>query len=297
MDSCQKVPSYKMGIPQDLALPFHAYGIFKSGEISFHCIKECIQTVKDDVALPFRLYIRDGIPLVDANDRSDTTVGCLIQFNSGSEKEAYERIASLEPEKYYFWSMTEVDGQKVNFLAGKSPQKGSVLAESNDWDSWGDPLFTEVFDIVARASEVNTVDITGRAFIELQMLYLLIWTSVERFASLRYGFRGDSVIAKLHKLANSLEFSNALNDTFCGVTNKKIRKVYSSDSVEKVYKWNPKKPVETIDFYYQVRCNIAHRGKAAISDANLVKDCIKEMTDIFKHLLKYSKLTATAATP
>jgi hypothetical protein len=289
MDVTNKGQSRNMTLPEDIKLPFFAYGIFKKGEISFHCIRDYVKDVTNDVELSFKLYVRDGIPIVDSNDRNGRTQGCLIRFKDSLIEQAYGKISELEPEKYYRWQTTEINGNKVNFLAGKSPTKGSVAAESSDWNSWDDPLFTEVFDIFKRANDITSIDITGKAFLELQMIYLLLWTSIERFASLRYGFRGERVTEKLHKMAKSVEFTNALAIQFLKNSETNQRKIFSSDSIEKYYKLSFENPVEAIDYYYQIRCNIAHRGKAAIEDAKFVKKCIFELSNIFKTVLERSK--------
>jgi hypothetical protein len=279
----------KMSLPEDLTLPFFAYGIFKKGEISFHCIRDYVRDVTNYVELPFKLYVRDGIPLVDSNDKNGRTQGCLIRFDERLLEEAYGKISALEPEKYYRWQTTEINGNKVNFLTGKSPTTGSVPAESSDWNSWDDPLFTDVFDILKRANDITSIDITGKAFLELQMIYLLLWVSIERFASLRYGFRGERVIDKLHKMAKTVEFSNALKFQLSRNSGREPRKIFSADSVEKHYSLSHENPVEAIDYYYQIRCNIAHRGKAAIEDAKLVRKCIIELTNIFRIVLTQSQ--------
>jgi hypothetical protein len=282
----------KMSLPQDVTLPFLAYGIFKKGEVSFHCIKAYVQATTSSIELPYKLYVRDGIPLVDATDTSGRTQGCLIYFREETYELAYRKISELEPEKYYRWQTIEIEGKKANFLAGKSPTRGSTPAESTDWNSWDDPLFTEVFDIARSANEISVIDITGKAFLQLQMIYLLLWTSIERFASLRYGFRGERVSEKLHKFANSTEFSNALKARLLKNSGRSSRKIFSSDTVDKHYKLSSEDPIEAIDYYYQIRCNIAHRGKAAIEDAKLVKECIEEVSDIFEQILQEAKKTS-----
>jgi hypothetical protein len=40
-----------------------------------------------------------------------------------------------------------------------------------------------------------------------------------------------------------------------------------------------------IDFYYQVRSNITHRGKAAHDELSLVFGCLSELNAIFRDVL------------
>jgi len=85
-----------MNPPADQSLPFFAYGVFKPGELAFLQIKalvaECL-----DCSIPGTMRIRDGLPIVSPDDREEIR-GALIKFHPAAEREAYQRIAELEPD-------------------------------------------------------------------------------------------------------------------------------------------------------------------------------------------------------
>ena len=165
------------------SLPFFAYGIFRRGQISHFCIKDYVDTVHKSLQIKGRLYIRDGIPLLDVGQDYGQIEGDLISFKPQFESMAFQSIENLEPQKYYKWGVIQTPKGDANILLGRSPQKGSV-AESNYWNSWDDPLFTTLFDVVDEQLAHNDFDLDGKSFLKLQMTYLLLWTSIERFVSL-----------------------------------------------------------------------------------------------------------------
>ena len=69
-------------------LPFFAYGIFKPGQLAYSIIEKHIddkKTVKEPSKIPYRMYIRDGIPLiVESKKDFDSARGYLIYFKKGN---------------------------------------------------------------------------------------------------------------------------------------------------------------------------------------------------------------------
>lgn len=265
------------------SLPFFAYGIFRSGQISHFCIQDYVDTVSKSLPIKGRLYIRDGIPLLDIEQDYGEIIGDLITFKPQFESIAYQSIENLEPQKYYKWGVIQTPKWNANILLGRSPQKGSV-AESNYWNCWDDPLFTTLFDIVDEQLAHNDFDLDGKSFLKLQMTYLLLWTSIERFVSLRYGFRGSDIRSKINALQNEKVFCESLL-----MIEGAHRDIYSTDNVENKFKFLPHSPKACIDYYYQIRCNITHRGKASISDAKLVQQSLKELSFVFKRVIESAK--------
>ena len=51
------------------------------------------------------------------------------------------------------------------------------------------------------------------------------------------------------------------------------------------YTLDPNNPVKSIDYYYQVRSNAVHRGKAVARDFDTVKLSLKELLAIFRDIL------------
>ena len=274
-----------MELPSNIQLPFFAYGIFKERQISYFCIKEYVESTREHASIKGKLLVRDGIPLVDEQQKDNQVNGSLITFKQGDEQTAYTQICNLEPQKYYRWDVLETNFGKANVLVGKSTSKGTAPADEYEWDSWADPLFTTSFEIIDETIAKEESSIDGKEFLKLQMAYLLLWTAIERFVTLRHNFRGtDEVMQKIMKLANNNTFQKKLMEI-----EAIHRDIYSTDNVEKKIKFEVRNPKLCLDYYYQVRCNITHRGKAAIADAKLVRQCLVELANLFKSVIEEAK--------
>jgi hypothetical protein len=273
--------------PANINLPFFAYGIFKHGEIGFIKLKPYVNEIKKNLGLQSKLYVKDGVPLINLNDIEATTYGDILFFkNSIDAEEAYKRIGELEPTEYYVWREIKIDNQSVNVLAGKNVNKGTNEVEDGYWDSWSDTLFTTMFELVDEVLKEPTNDITGKQFLKLQMTYLLLWVAIERYVTLRYKIGGNNVMQKIYNLVYENQF--VLGVKALGDKERKIFKNYSS-SKENFIADNPKK---CLNYYYQIRSNIAHRGKAVFDDAKLVHCALSEMSGIFKKILEEAKKEA-----
>ena len=280
-----------MQMPTDTSLPFFSYGIFRAGGISFICIKEHIKNIEKNKKAVGRLLVRDGIPILDTEEKSFHADGDICYFKEAECEEAYGKIIGLEPEKYYTWELQEIEGIKVNLLSGVRAKKGSVVAESSFWDSWNDDaLFNTAFEIIEEDLPklgVNFID--GKKFLKLQMLYLLLWTSIERYLGLRYSFRGSEISSKIRSLSSNQNFMKILARRTAQST---YRVIYSTDRVDDAVKFDSNNPKKSLEYYYQVRCNITHRGKAALGDSALVEKCLVDLTAIYKEFLAAEKRDA-----
>ena len=278
-------------MPTDTSLPFFSYGIFRAGGISFICIKEHIKNIEKNKKAVGRLLVRDGIPILDTEEKSFHADGDICYFKEAECEEAYGKIIGLEPEKYYTWELQEIEGIKVNLLSGVRAKKGSVVAESSFWDSWNDDaLFNTAFEIIEEDLPklgVNFID--GKKFLKLQMLYLLLWTSIERYLGLRYSFRGSEISSKIRSLSSNQNFMEILERRTAQST---YRVIYSTDRVDDAVKFDSNNPKKSLEYYYQVRCNITHRGKAALGDSALVEKCLVDLTAIYKEFLAAEKRDA-----
>ena len=280
-----------MQMPVDISCPFFSYGIFRVGGISFICVKEHIKNIEKNKRAAGQLLVRDGIPILDTEEKSSYADGDIFYFKEAEREEAYKKIIELEPEKYYTWEQQEIDGVKVNLLSGVKAKKGSVVAENSLWDSWNDdPLFNTAFEIIEEDLPklgINFID--GKKFLKLQMLYLLLWTSIERYLGLRYSFRGAETNLKIRSLAENKNFMKILAKR---VENSGYREIYSTDKVENARRFDNNNAKKSLEYYYQVRCNITHRGKAALGDSALVEKCLVDLTAIYKEFLSAEKRDA-----
>jgi hypothetical protein len=273
-----------MDLPANTNLPFFAYGIFKRGQISHFRIKEYVKQLITSVSVNGLLHIRDGITIIDTKHNDKTVTGNLIYFKDNQNQLAYQQISDLEPKKYYKWGVVNTEFGEANILLGINPTASST-EYVDEWDSWKDALFTVSFEIIDETIKKSTQDDAenGKQFLRLQMAYLLLWSAIERFVALRYNFRGEHVMNNVYKLAEEPIFAKLLQNT------KNHRALYSTDNVDKNRKFNKENPLSCIKYYYQLRSNITHRGKASVTDAILVNECLTELTDIFKALLVHAK--------
>ena len=130
--------------------------------------------------------------------------------------------------------------------------------------------------------------------LDLHLAYALLWTSIERFLALRYGFTGQgNVMAYVNKLAEEPSFTQALDDAPI----EKVRTVYRSDSPGSKEVLDPKRDSSTkakkaVGYYYQVRSNAMHRGKAVLADYETLYLSVTELRSIFRKLLEATRVEA-----
>jgi hypothetical protein len=221
------------------------------------------------------------MPILDKSRKDLWLDGFLLHFITGYEKGAYEQIAALEPKKHYVWDTVKIQGVNANVLYGRVPKKGSKHLDDNNWVGRDDPLFNEAIEVVAEVlGQVDGVlNWSIKDLFRLQMAYLLLWSAIERYATFRYEMRG-AVLQTVRRLSEDSTFVTALR---AGVTRK--ASVYKADDPGNVARLNVENPKACIDFYYQVRCNITHRGKALVDDYDLVNQALRELLGIFKYTM------------
>ena len=267
-----------MDIPKNPSLPFFAYGVFKPNELAFLQIKDFVENCSETV-IPGTLRIRDGLPIISLEDRHGRVQGSLIQFYAEAGQDAYRRIADLEPDNQYQWATVTAGDCEANCLAGRSPLKGSTWS-TDEWSGRNDPLFNEALDVVAETLKNNSqFDDDLKPLFRLEMAYLLLWTCIERYASLRYHL-GDKATQKVKNLAEEPAFRAAL-----------LKYVSERRSVQRADKPTDKSvldvndPSKAIAYYYQLRSNLVHRGKGVSDDHERLEKSLRELLAIFKETL------------
>ena len=270
----------EMDGPSDNNHAFFAYGIFRRGELGFLSIADLVERVVGSASVSGNLFLRDGLPIIDPLSRGGEGVpGHLIYFKDGHHREAYARINRLEPYQQYKWKETTAQGVRCNYLVGRSPRKGSVYADEG-WEGRNDPLFVAALQVVQDALELNAdFEWDLKPMFGLQMAYLLLWSSIERYSSLRYHL-GTRATAKVMQMADDPQFKALLKKR---VSRK--HRVRRTDRPKGHCQLNRDKPRSSLSYYYQIRHNITHRGKGVIGDHKVVKESLSELLDIFKELL------------
>lgn len=176
-----------------------------------------------------------------------------------------------------------MNGSEANVLVGKKENRGSFELEHIDnWDGRNDPYFKQGLEEVEDILEKNSnFDWEFRALLRLQMAYTLLWAGIERYAGLKYHL-GKKVNEKVFQIASEKCFAESLKKNV-----KSKREVYSAADLTK-YTLDPNNPEESIRYYYQIRSNSVHRGKAVIRDFDTIKSSLTELLTIFKELLNES---------
>jgi hypothetical protein len=267
-----------MEIPENPILPFFAYGVFKPGELAFLQIKGFVNSCSRG-AIQGTLLMRDGLPILSLEERQGDVVGSLIQFRAEAGKDAYRHIAALEPDNQYQWKTVVVDDCKANCLVGRSPSKGSAWSPY-EWSGRKDPLFNEALEVVTETLEKNIhFGDDLKPLFRLEMAYLLLWTCIERYASLRYHL-GDKATKKVMNLAQEPAFGKALAKY---VSEK--RTVQRADKPTEQCVLIADNPSKAMSYYYQLRSNLVHRGKGVSDDHDRLEKSLRELLAIFKETL------------
>lgn len=268
-------------------LPFFSYGVFKPGEISFLGINEFVEEV-EPLAIRGTLVLRDGLTLFKEieyqDDQQDKVDGFLISFKDELSKNAYEFINKLEPPKLLKWIIKTTDnGKEFNILIGVKPDRGSENIKETNWTTiWEDPFFTSAMLVL---KEIPTEDFAWdlKPLFKLQMKYMLLWTILERFTFLRYSM-GEEPVERNKQLSTNTYFKDALHKFV-----NDERSVFRADNPECKETLNKDNPNKSIKYYYQLRCNITHRGKAVVRDYDIIRKSYDELFNILEYLLGKTK--------
>jgi len=268
-----------MNLPDNVSLPFFAYGLFRPGQLAFFQLRELVIKVTEPAQVAGSLRLRDGLPIIDLQAEG-CTKGALLTFLPERAVDAYGRISAMQPDQHYGWNEAELDGVSANVLVGHSPRKGSDPCEDAEWNGWNDPLFTAALDVVEETLKSQVFEWDMKPLFRLQMAYLLLWSSIERYVSLRYHL-GDKVTVKVGQLAHESPFAKGLLQHV-----KERREVYRADRPGEKVVLDPNSPVKAVRYYYQVRSNITHRGKGVVRDYDLLNKSLAELLPIFREVLK-----------
>lgn len=275
-------------LPRDLTLPFFAYGLFKPGQLAYFQIRDL--AVSTPATFEGQLWVRDGVPFLKRVVPGYPVRGALVSFAPADAEEAYGRIAAMEPKRLYCWDTITVDsGVTANALLGRSPEQGAPL-DYPDWDGWEDPLFVQAIALIGRRAKDARNRHGYEALFDRQMAYMLLWSAIERYLSLRYSL-GEDVNQKITKLAQEAGFKDALRRHVHG--SRAVRRVTQPGKT--AAKLDPNGPKGSADYYYRVRSNVTHRGKtAAETDGEVLRMALDELLPIFKDVLATARAEAHA---
>jgi phage replication-related protein YjqB (UPF0714/DUF867 family) len=279
-ESSSNAVSRKLDPPANVGLPFVAYGMFKPGELGFLRIKPYVHSVRF-ATVEHCLMVRDGLPVIDCASLGSTSAA-IIEFLPEQGLLAYQAIADLEPKQQYRWQEIDQEGTLGNILVGNKPRRGSVTwnYHDGDWQGADDPLFGSALDVIEETLNANIeFEWDLKPMMRLQMAYLLLWSAIERYATIRYCL-SDNPTKKVNAIGAEPAFVQALKDI---VT--RTGSVYSAEDPSDKVNLNPLKPMTAIKYYYQVRSNAIHVGKGVANDHHIIAASLSELLPIFRRLL------------
>ena len=271
-------------LPEDISLPFFAYGIFKPGQVAYPKIKRFVDEYTGNVKISYMMKHRDGVPiLIEGENEHFHTEGTIIKFRQDKQINAYGTICKTELRKLYEWKTISINGEDVNVLFGVNPKKGSDYIEDQKdsvcFDGKNDPLFKEAIELIEENLKNSKHSWKAESFFELQMNYILLWSAIERYSSIKYN--------KPKKKWNNEQFAKE-KEFKKGIKKFKDENhipVYSTEDLE-IHEFNADDAVETLNYYYTFRCNIVHRGKSMYNDYKMLKTAADELLEIFKNILE-----------
>lgn len=281
--TCSESTSLAMDSPPNKSLPLFVYGAFMPNMPAFEQLRPSVESPLQRDQVKGGLYVRDGLPLLNVND-SGSVHGFVLRWLPKAD--GYKVVCEFEPRSHYKWSeVTLESGTLANTLVIRFPTKGNPqYIETCSWSLSDDPAFGEGLDTVRLVlEEMNHISDTWQKFFRSQMAYLLLWSILERLSALCFGPGQDPMkrIKRLHELP---EMRNLVRQNV-----QRIDCVSDSRNPDKAYKLDSTSAKECFEYYYQIRSNLSHRGKAMFNEFDKVHESLKELLAITEQYL--GKLT------
>ena len=281
-----------LDVPESCDLPFFSYGCFQPGEPAHRRIAKFLDVEPVFAAATGRLMVRDGLPLLDISNESSFTEGALLNFGPDWTNDAYTLVSEFEPRALYRWERITLLEPKSDALCvvGRKLGHGNAepMEDTTRWSHALDPVFGAGMVVIGEGVErfrnyefqpapPNNFD--WQSFFRAQMLYLLLWSAVERYCSLAYGPALDPVQRILNMGADPM-FGKALAGG-----DIQDREVFDSRDPGSRYRLLAEDPISACKYYYQVRSNLSHRGKGAWKDGETVRLSLCELFNILDQML------------
>jgi hypothetical protein len=286
-----------LDLPDNLALPFFAYGLLKPSEPGHRRVAALTGTSEDARAVGRSLRIRDGLPLLVA-DPERYVVGVLLHPSHGAETAFYKAVRSFEPAKQYrgivpIEVMTATGPRAANTLEARRPESGAEPYDDSEWSASVDPMLVEGLTVVSQTAgrllsdgwliglqqrgSPPTAELFDR-FFQLQAAYLLLWTIAERVAAFAVGPDAGAT-ARLRDLERLPEYRKAF-DKARVIPGRRVTDV--RDPGDEVSLSDGGKGALS-KYWYTIRSTVAHRGKAAFRDVELVALAVIGLHDVLRH--------------
>ena len=296
--------------PRNKSLPFFAYGFYKPHQLAYPVIEDFVDGTPKKSKIMAKLKQINGIPVLIEEDYENYVEGYLINFKDGKKYAAYKKVGFSRNNGIYKWEEMDVDGQRANVLVSSKPElfegdgkwynnydfnspkyneELGINLECYDWRK--DPLFNKTIDYIDFAIKHQKSPQTNEGkcikFFETQMFYMLLWVSIDRFLSFRYGeTKKNNVIF----LSEEETFKNALKKHI--EEDERVfydrKNVYSTRDLRD-FELNPNKPTCSAMFYYTIRNNVVHNGKTLEIEGDMLLKALEQLLKIFKDVIKETK--------
>lgn len=265
--------------------PLFAYGIFKKGQLAYSKIADCVEDVAND-EVPFKMHIRDGVPVIKKEHSSFTTMGHRIYFADGKEEEAYSIISNTLFGNYYKWDTVDIGGETFNVLTTDDLDGTFVDVDENknyngDYDGRNDPFFFKVPKFIRNELKKMDLEDEYSAF-RMQMYYMLLWTAVDRYCTLKY-----DVSKSQNYFLNALSQDEVFINAFYGIGPQKRDPIHSARNASRLF-FNRARTKFVLNFYYTVRCNVVHRGKESENNIETLITSLNDMLEVFDRMIEYT---------
>lgn len=270
--------STQLDLPDDTSLPLFVYGALKPGMPAFESLRGFLGGQPETAKVLGELYVRDGLPLLFLNDAVEVR-GFLLGWRPEMASDAYQAVCVFEPRKHYEWGVVDVvEGGQANVLLVRYPTKGNPQPlHKTEWQLTDDPAFGEGLAVVREV--LHEIEANGdwndwQRFFRAQMAYLLLWSILERLSALCFGPGLDPTgrVKRMHELPGMSELVAKHID--------REDKVSDSRNPDATYKLNKANPKQSFNYYYQVRSNLSHRGKAVHNEVDKVSKSLSELLAI-----------------
>jgi hypothetical protein len=274
----------QLDLPVNLNLPFLSYGSFKPGELRFNLIEPYVDSFESTRVIGL-MKEKDGIPIFYSVQTKPfgwfDYEAFRIYFKKGFENKAYLIISENEPNTYYHWENID----KSNLLEGNRSLRGLNDFFETSWTFKNDPYFTNGLiscKEISRGSITNNNLITEHhVFFCYQSAYMLLWSIIERFCTIKYG--NISPTEKLKKLASDPK----INWKFVVNIVTRNDEIVRSDRDKEKLKLDPNLSIKKIlEYYYGLRSNMVHRGKEVTGDIYRIENAFNELHQIMTEIIR-----------
>ena len=282
--------------PYHSELPYFAYGPFKPGQVGFPIIKYFVKDIKEVTLNNYILGQRNGTPIL--LKQHGFTKGYLLYFNDlliyykmGNDRkrkyyDAYDFIRFSKSKSLYKWREINIGDERVNIMLAKENDFGRPYVPNSDeldtYDGKSNKMFYKTLEYLYSNLEFLDAGSSFKSFVNLQMSYMFLWSSIDNFLSLGYG--GWDQRKHIIEWSKWEEFRQALKNN--------VHRECSVNSTQNSnnYELNPEKPEDSIQYYYQFRCNVVHSGKEYLADFPKLKKAYKELLFIFLGCFRFNIL-------